>query len=87
MMPEISRFLGIVIEMPIKEHVQPHFSAMYNEHALLMNIENGAVIEGSLPPRAFGYVHEWRARHVEELLENWQRANRGASLITIEPLE
>lgn len=31
-MPEISRFLGIVIGMFYKEHGVPHFHAVYGEH-------------------------------------------------------
>jgi hypothetical protein len=31
-MPEISRFLGIVIGMFYSEHGVPHFHAVYGEH-------------------------------------------------------
>ena len=38
-MPEISRFLGVVILMHFREHNPPHFHARYNEFeaALLEN--------------------------------------------------
>lgn len=37
-MPEISRFLGIVIFMYFDEHNPPHFHVKYNEHAAVVNI-------------------------------------------------
>jgi hypothetical protein len=33
-MPEISRFLGIVIGMFFNEHGLPHFHAVYGEHKM-----------------------------------------------------
>jgi len=38
-MPEISRFLGIIIRMCYNEHKPPHFHAYYNEHNAEINIE------------------------------------------------
>jgi hypothetical protein len=34
-MPEISRFLGIVIRMYYRDHAPPHFHAEYAEHEKL----------------------------------------------------
>jgi hypothetical protein len=33
-MPEISRFLGIIIRMYIREHAPPHFHAEYGEYEI-----------------------------------------------------
>jgi hypothetical protein len=42
-MPEISRFLGIVIAMYYDDHVPPHFHAKYGEFEITVEIESGAV--------------------------------------------
>jgi len=39
-MPEISRFLGIVISMYFNEHHPPHFHIRYNDYRASMSIEN-----------------------------------------------
>lgn len=38
-MPEISRFLGIIISMYFDEHNPPHFHVKYNEHTVVMEIK------------------------------------------------
>jgi hypothetical protein len=85
-MPEISRFLGIVIGMFYKEHGVPHFHAVYGEHKVSIEVESGRV-HGRFPPRALQLVMEWASMHREELLANWERARRGETLERIEPLE
>jgi len=37
-MPEISRFLGIVIAMYYKDHVPPHFHARYGSFEITVSI-------------------------------------------------
>ena len=44
-MPEISRFLGIVIAMFYSDHAPPHFHARYGEHDVTVRIDDG-VVEG-----------------------------------------
>ena len=51
-MPEVSRFLGIVIGMFFNDHNPPHFHATYGEHEAAVSIRDGAVLWGSLPPCA-----------------------------------
>ena len=50
-MPELSRFLGIVIGMFYREHGVPHFHAVYGEHEISVEIET-ATFHGDFPPRA-----------------------------------
>jgi len=71
-MPEICRFLGIVISMYFDEHNPPHFHVRYNEYQAVMSIANGNVIAGHLPARVRGLVEEWAELHVSELLEMWE---------------
>lgn len=42
--------------MYFADHAPPHFHARYAEHEALIAIESGAVIAGSLPRRAQGFV-------------------------------
>jgi len=85
-MPEISRFLGIVIGMFFNEHGVPHFHAVYGEYEVTVEVETGAV-HGEFPPRALRLVLEWAALHTSELLENWRLARQGQPLKRIAPLE
>jgi len=85
-MPEISRFLGIVIGMFYREHGVPHFHAVYGEHEISVEIETG-IIHGDFPPRALRLVLEWAALHRQELLEDWQLARKGQPLKRIPSLE
>ncbi len=50
-MPEISRFLRIVIGMFYRDHVPPHFHAAYGEYEVTVDIETG-VVHGRFPKRA-----------------------------------
>ena len=85
-MPEISRFLGIVIGMFFSEHGAPHFHAVYGEHKVTIEIESG-VVRGDFPGRALRLVLEWAALHKQELMDNWERARQHQSLTRIAPLE
>ena len=85
-MPEISRFLGIVIGMFYTEHGLPHFHAVYGEYEVTVEIESGRVT-GRFPARAMRHVLEWADLHQQELLENWRLARAGQPLNRIAPLE
>jgi hypothetical protein len=85
--PEISRFLGIVIGMFYNDHGPPHFHATYGEYEVAVSIRDGAVLWGSLPRRALSHVQEWRQAHLAELEENWERARMKEALMSIAPLE
>ncbi len=85
-MPEISRFLGVVIGMLYREHHPAHFHAVYGEYEVTIEIESGSVA-GRFPKRALALVQEWRTLHTKELLDDWARARRGEPLASIAPLE
>ena len=57
-MPEISRFLGIVIAMYYNDHAPPHFHAKYGAFEITVRIADGFV-EGQFPQRALNLVLEW----------------------------
>jgi hypothetical protein len=85
-MPEISRFLGIVIGMFFNEHGPPHFHAIYGEHRITVEIESRTV-RGEFPSRALRLVLEWADLHKQELLKDWERARQRQPLEPIAPLE
>lgn len=85
-MPEISRFLGIVIAMYYKEHAPPHFHAKYGGQRASFSIQELRLTEGRLPPRVISLVLEWAFQYREELMENWRRAERREDLLKIDPL-
>lgn len=85
-MPEISRFLGVIIRMYYRDHAPPHFRAEYGEHEITVEIESGVVV-GKFPRRALAAVQEWHALHQEELAADWELACRERPLNRIEPLE
>ncbi len=85
-MPEISRFLGIVIRMYYRDHAPPHFHAEYGDHEITVEINTG-IIEGRFPRRALTSVLEWYSLHQEELAENWELAREEQPLRKIPPLE
>lgn len=71
-MPEITRFLGIVISMYFDEHNPPHFHIQYNEYRASMDIHTFNLTTGTLPARVRGLVEEWAELHQEELLSMWE---------------
>ncbi len=85
-MPEISRFLGIVIAIYWKEHGIPHFHAKYGNHRASFSIEDLRLLEGELPPRVTGLVLEWASLHREELRMDWKLAVDKKPLSPIQPL-
>lgn len=85
-MPEISRFLGIVIYMLYNEHNPPHFHAQYGDYKISIDIMSG-VIEGKFPRRALSAVLEWLEIYKDRLLEDWELAAKHEQLKKIPPLE
>lgn len=85
-MPEICRFLGIVISMYYKEHLPPHFHAKYAGKRAVFSITDLKIIEGGLPKRIVSFVLEWAFDHREELLEDWKLAQKREELKKIKPL-
>ena len=85
-MPEISRFLGIIVRMYYRDHAPPHFHAEYAEYEITIGIDSG-IVEGKFPRRALAAVMEWYELHRAELLANWELARAEQPLNAIAPLE
>ena len=71
-MPEITRFLGIIILMYFEEHNPSHFHIKYNEHRASMSIKDLNITEGRLPAKVRGLVEEWAELYQDELLNMWE---------------
>jgi hypothetical protein len=54
-MPEISRFLGIIIRIFFKDHAPPHFHAEYGDYEISVDIHTG-VVEGKFPKEHLGSI-------------------------------
>ncbi len=85
-MPEICRFLGIVIYMLYDDHRPPHFHAEYGEYKITVEINSG-VVQGRFPRRALKALLEWYELHRDKLLEDWELAEQHHPLNRIPPLE
>jgi len=84
--PEICRFLGIVICMLYDDHRPPHFHAEYGEYKITVEINTG-VIQGRFPRRVLKALLEWYELHRDDLLEDWELAEQHQPLNRIPPLE
>jgi hypothetical protein len=84
--PEISRFLGIVVYMLYDDHRPPHFHAEYGEYKVTMEINTG-VVQGRFPRRALKLLLEWYELYREHLAEDWRLAEQHQPLTRIPPLE
>lgn len=85
-MPEISRFLGIVIYIYYNDHNPPHFHAEYGKHKATFSIQDLTLMEGKLPPRVTPLVLEWAFKYREALMEDWNLAKEKAPLNKIKGL-
>jgi len=71
-MPEICRFLGMIITMYFDEHNPPHFHVRYNEYRATIEISTLNVLNGELPAKVRGLAEEWAELHQKELLQMWE---------------
>jgi len=84
--PRISSFYGIVIAMYYREHGVPHFHALYAGYEASIAIGTLKILRGDLPPRALRLVKQWAAMHQNELLRDWNLAEQGEVLESIDAL-
>lgn len=85
-MPEISRFLGIIIMIFYKDHAPPHFHARYSDKSGIFSILDLKILEGNLPLKVISLITEWAEMHKNELMIDWNLAQKGSPLKKIEPL-
>ena len=88
-MLEISRFFGIIIRMYAESgapHHRPYFHAYYQNHEAIYSIDPIELMNGYLPPKQKRLVEAWAKSHQGELLENWERLQKGLLPYRIAPL-
>lgn len=85
-MPELSRFLGIVVVMYYRDHDPARVHVKYGDYEFMVELSSGAV-SGSFPRRSLCHLLEWYELHSVELLESWDRAKSRERLVPIAPLE
>ncbi|MEI7839693.1 MAG: DUF4160 domain-containing protein [Methylococcaceae bacterium] len=89
-MPAISMFYGILVLMFFrdnKRHNSPHIHARYQGDEASIAIENGEVLQGSLPPKQLKMVQVWIDIHKEDLMLDWELAVNGDAPFRIAPLQ
>jgi hypothetical protein len=83
--PEICRFLGVVVFMNRDDHPPPHFHVRYGGYEAQVVIATGRPLKGRLPPRVARIVREWATQHRDALMEDWQLASERQELKRIPP--
>jgi hypothetical protein len=89
-MPEISRFFGIVVRMFVEAggpHHKPHFHAYYQNQVGIYAIDPIERIAGFMPTRQERLVLAWAELHQAELMADWQALQQGRPPAKIEPLK
>lgn len=87
-MPELSRFMGIVIKLLFKDdsqHNKPHIHVYYGDYEASIGID-GELLAGSIPLKQLRIVQGWLAIHEEEAYAAWNKAVRGEPFSKIDPL-
>ena len=89
-MPTISMFYGILVLMYFRDnrrHHLPHIHVRYQEEEAAISIVDGAIFDGSLPPKQLKMVQAWIEIHKDELLVDWELAVNGDEPFKIAPLQ
>lgn len=89
-MPTISMFYGILVLMFYRDnrrHHLPHIHVRYQDAEAVIAIEDGSILDGSVPSRQLKMVQAWIEIHQEELIVNWDLAVNGEEPFRIAPLQ
>lgn len=89
-MPEVSRFLGIVVTMYWEAgapHKTPHFHVRYEDYRASYGIDPVAQLAGALPIRQQRLIEAWAELHQQELLANWELVQQNRMLRRITGLK
>jgi hypothetical protein len=91
-MPEICRFLGIIIYMYREVGGRHHYPHIHADHAgkkAVFNISTAELMEGNFPKKEKKLVEAWIELRKTELNANWNKLNIPSgtpSFFKIEPL-
>jgi hypothetical protein len=70
-----------------QRHSLPHIHARYQGQEAVIAIQDGSLLEGSIPARQLRMVRVWMDIHREDLLVNWELAVEGDLPFRIAPLQ
>jgi hypothetical protein len=74
-MPTIKLLDSIKIQVYFRDHMPPHFHAIYNEYEVLIEINSLEVYSGSLPHKQMKKVREYAEKNQEFILKKWNEFN------------
>jgi hypothetical protein len=83
-MPEISRFMGMIIQMYYEDHSTPHIHVRFAENRCKIDFY-GNLLNGSIPLTKLHIVKRWTILHRDELLKDWEKIRKGKLPGRIEP--
>ncbi|MFZ3209130.1 MAG: DUF4160 domain-containing protein [Geobacteraceae bacterium] len=89
-MPTISMFYGILVLMFFRDnrrHQLPHIHVRYQGEEAVIAIDDGHILDGSMPGKQLKMVQAWIEIHKEELLVDWELAVNGEEPFRIAPLQ
>ena len=87
-MPEISRFMGMIVKMIFLDnakHHKPHIHVYYGDYEASIGID-GELLAGSIPVKQLKILTAWHCIHEDELYAAWNNAVRGLPFDKIAPL-
>lgn len=84
-MPTICMFRGIKVYINWNDHLPPHFHAKYGGDEVLVSIRDAEVLEGHFPSKQLKMLLGWAVFHQDELMENWELAEKKQELFSINP--
>lgn len=85
-MPEISRFFGIILSLLWRDHNPPHIHFTYAGYNCSISVID-RVVDGQAPAKVIAMVNRWLDIHEQEVLELWEKAQRGEPVGRVEPLK
>ena len=89
-MPTISMFYDILVLMLFRDnrrHHLQHIHVRYQSDEAAVAIDDGALLDGNLPPKQLKMVQAWIESHKEELFVDWELAIKGEEPFRIAPLQ
>ncbi|HBA71010.1 MAG: hypothetical protein A2X82_12470 [Geobacteraceae bacterium GWC2_55_20] len=89
-MPTISMFYGILVLMFFRDnrrHHLPHIHVRYQGDEAAIAIEDGRILDGTVPAKQLKMVLAWIEIHKEELQVDWELAVNGDEPFRIAPLQ
>ena len=75
-MPTIYLLNSIKIDIYSREHLPPHFHAIYAEHEILIIIDTLDTYIGSIPQAQYRQIIDWAKNNQEFLMNNFKLLNK-----------